>query len=321
MEKLRFINDFVNEIKKQKTKQDAINKIIELYEFSKDVSNYANYIEIRNMILRSERQLPYYFIINTDTKNNELIKSDNSNIIYKNNIDCFSNDNEILDYIVYTSRKHIYNLYHNNTSVKIPGEIGIDSIDLANMCQDASKEVKLICDILSLKNKMLKIEYAFDKEAKILNGNGFHYLNLVKIGEKNYLIDLTYKQFFDIKQNELERLNVFGMTGCLPGIYMMYDENRKKIAKKILDDGWITFNNNCIKHYFDGFALSFRNGLYYDDKDKIDYETRYNSDDYIKFLTTDDSQVKRESLKSLGTRKHEFKHKINFKTDLSKIEY
>ena len=54
------------------------------------------------------------------------------------------------------------------------------------------------------------------------------------------------------------------------------------------------------KYYLDGFAISFRNGLYYDETGDYSFTTPYTFDEYIDFLNGKDSQVKREGKLVLG---------------------
>jgi len=75
---------------------------------------------------------------------------------------------------------------------------------------------------------------------------------------------------------------------------------REKTARTILKRGWIELNEETIKHYLDGFALSYRNGLFYENLGVADYHTSYDIKDYHNFLFGDDSQIRREGKEYLG---------------------
>ena len=81
---------------------------------------------------------------------------------------------------------------------------------------------------------------------------------------------------------------------------MLLTEERKKFAERLLRDGYVEATDTNLKMYFDGFALSYRNGLYYEDKGEINYETIYTKDDYINFINGFDSQVNHENIEFLG---------------------
>lgn len=84
---------------------------------------------------------------------------------------------------------------------------------------------------------------------------------------------------------------------------MIVNESRIKVAEKILRDGWIKLEGNVLKDYLDGFALSYRNGLYYQKTEDFSYETRYSVNDYKNFLNGWDSQLNHESRLFLDSQK------------------
>lgn len=80
---------------------------------------------------------------------------------------------------------------------------------------------------------------------------------------------------------------------------MTLTSNRLKLAKQILKNGYIELNNITGKTYFDGFALSFRNGHFYEQTKDFSYTTPYGLDDYERFLIGSDSQINHESIRTL----------------------
>jgi hypothetical protein len=134
----------------------------------------------------------------------------------------------------------------------------------------------------------------------LYNGAGYHYFNIVTISDKKYLVDCTYKQFFKTDKASLERLGIPLFCPPYPGTFMLLDEKRKEVAKTILKQGWIEATDENLKCYFDGFTISFRNGLYYENLGKISYDTDYTVEDYIRFIKGSDSQLKHENEECLG---------------------
>ncbi len=140
----------------------------------------------------------------------------------------------------------------------------------------------------------------------------YHYIVLIERDNKTYIVDCTYSQFFSRYGNEIERLGNYCYIGCFPGIYMIKDKERERVARTILKRGWIELTEENGKHYFDGFALSYRNGLFYENLGVADYSTPYTIEDYHNFLFGDDSQLKREGRKYLGYQMEQLK-KSDFK--------
>ena len=132
---------------------------------------------------------------------------------------------------------------------------------------------------------------------------------IVEIENKNYIVDCTYRQFFRADTNNIDRLGVIGLCGCDPGVFMMQNKDRKRVALTLLKSGWIECTKENFKHYLDGFTLSFRNGLYYDWLGEIDYSVGYTVDDYLDFLTGDDFITNYEPLEGLGEQEYPLKNK------------
>ena len=117
--------------------------------------------------------------------------------------------------------------------------------------------------------------------------------------EKNYLVDVSYKQFFAEDYDRFERMGVPLIFPPQPGIYMTMDSLRNQVATIINKYGWIELTDDVLKAYLDGFALSYRNALFYEDKE-LRYETNYTAKDYKNFLIHEDSQVLHEGTRVLG---------------------
>lgn len=218
-----------------------------------------------------------------------------------------SSDNveDLLNEIVYWTRFMLSKPQYNANE--------LINFKLVNRCEDASHYIYQLARIYGFKARIIKIPPAFSEDIPLYNCNmDFHYFTLLEMDNKKYIVDCTYSQYFSWYRNTLERLGHYGANGCLPGIYMLQNKEREEVARTILRNGWIEFNEDTIKHYMDGFALSFRNGLYYEDLGEAIYETPYNIEDYHNFLFTSDSQIKREGIRHLGYQRYILK-KSDFK--------
>ena len=224
---------------------------------------------------------------------------------------------ELLDYIVYKVRKTIIKEYIMISSERfhaINPNINISQIDLTSMCDTISSYVSMECKKLGIKCKKVQIAPGFNERMHLYNNGGMHTFNIIEIGNKEYLMDLSYNQFFkEDSTNMLERLGIPYLSPCKPGIYMMTNHERFLTASTIIEKGWVPFNEQNIKNYFDGFTLSVRNGLYYELLGKVDYSTNYTSDDYINFLEGSDDLFKHEPNEGLGYQKRPLKNPyLNF---------
>ena len=125
-------------------------------------------------------------------------------------------------------------------------------------------------------------------------------MNLIPVEKnKEYIVDLSYRQFFLLFFNSLNRIGIIGLGNTYPGTFMILTNNRIKVANKILKYGFIELNNITGKCYFDGFAISFRNGHFYEQTKDFSYTTFYTLEDYIRFLNKEDSQINHESIQKL----------------------
>ena len=84
---------------------------------------------------------------------------------------------------------------------------------------------------------------------------------------------------------------------------MVMDEERNKVSDELLKNGYIKLDEKSLKAYLDGFTMSYRNGLYYQDHD---YDG-YSIDQYIEFLSEEKSMADYEDREGLGYLKRPIK--------------
>lgn len=299
------INLYQSVLKSTKNKSDCIEKMIKLYSYAKMISlkiskeyqNPNSFTPISDAILKCERYLPKDEYISNVKPNYPFVNSEAVNNFDENVI--------LLHDIVNRTRKYL----HRYSDSKTP----FYQFDLTNYCGTACNYTIKICKQKKIKAIKIKINPGFTDKFKLYNGFGFHYFVIVELNGIRYLVDPTYSQFFLLKRNILERIGIMNLMGCDPGIFMNMNPDRKKVSDIILQDGWIELTDENLKHYLDGFAISFRNGLYYEKTNDFSFNTNYTADDYRNFLNGNDSQLNHEGKIVLGYQEIPLEnHKMKF---------
>ena len=276
-----------------KSIEEKIRIFKEMYCFIKQLSlslgpfyvNYRIYELIRKNIIELENKyLNEIFITN-------IIP--NYNFIQSKNLLSYQDNEYICHYIILKTR---YFLHKEKASYN--GSFA--NLDLTNYCLKAINYIMKICHEKGIKATKIKINPGFSEKAKLYNGGKFHYFAVIELNNKNYLLDPTYSQLFLLKRSIIDRIGIINLSGCDAGIFMYMDDERKLVADKILQDGFIKLNEDTLKHYLDGFAISYRNGLYYENTSDYSYTTNYTSKDYENFLKGLDSQINHEKISYLG---------------------
>ena len=235
------------------------------------------------------RDMPLEYIIDASVANYEkpLLDSKKINCNNAGNYDI----EDVLDYLVYCGR----------CKISDGGNIeSFDSMDIEGQCKKTSKNVDKMASKLQLKHQLVRIDPGFTCDNLLFNGYGFHYYNLIESNNQEYLIDISYKQFFKKNRCSLERLGMPFYFPPFAGTFMAMDEKRRKVAETLLKRGWIKLTDEIYKAYLDGFTMSYRNGIYYEEKGEVVYETDYTIDDYRNFLAGIDNQVNHEGKHVLG---------------------
>lgn len=237
-----------------------------------------------------EKKLPHSFIL----ENNPYYDFDYN--VSKDEINDFSEE-EIINYIVHRGRSSLLANYSIDGNLK---NVDLSKIDLLGQCSSTSMNVNFICQSIKIPCQICTIHPAFCSELNVYGKGGNHQFCLITIGDKKYIVDLTYSQFFLMRENHLNRIGIPLLGGCHPGIYMTLDKKRENFAQSLMRDGFVEATDENLKLYLDGFAISYRNGLYYENMDLISYTTDYTASDYRNFLEERDSQVNHESIDGLG---------------------
>ncbi len=276
---------YLEEISK-KINNDNGNKLLtEAYNFLSEVSHdyyidgqmHNLYSFLQDEVIECEKKVDKYI---TDVKTN-------------------SSSDTLIDNIVSLGRKSLEVSHSSRRHIR-----PIDDIDLGGACEEASQYIKNICDGLNIVNFMIDLEPGYSKELALFNGDGYHYFNILLINHDYYLVDLTYKQFFLERNNIIDRINLPLFCGCLPGVYMMMDKERSKVAEEILKKGYIKLDDKILKDYLDGFTMSYRNGIYYQNHD---FDELYTIDQYIEFLSGESNMGEYENINEMGRLKRPIK--------------
>lgn len=290
---LPYFIEIESKLKRTRNSDKADQEIEKLYRYFKSIASeffegdilQGGYRYLNHKLVACEALMPKTFI--TDTKPRYRYG------MFSNEVPDTHDIKEKLDWIVYMTRRYLHIKYYSQ-------QINFHQLDLTNQCLTASKKVKEYATQLNLDCKMVIIYPGFTKYPELYDGNGYHCINIITYDDKTYLIDCTYSQFFTLRGNNLERIGLLEMSGCLPGVFMLMNNERKRVADEILENGWIQATKGNLKRYLDGFAISYRNGLYYAKTEDYSYTTIYNADDYLEFMKRHDNQVNREGEELLG---------------------
>ena len=283
-------------IRTAKNSEVADNEIEKLYKYTKDITpeffrgdNLSkNYRHIKRKLIECESVLPKDFIIESDP----IYEFDMFDLQVPVN-ESFQNK---LDWAIYMTRRYL----HIKNSISKRSLEDFNRLDLANFCELASKRFYYFCQLVGIECKVFIIDPGYTSEVELFNGYGYHFINAIKNGNEQYIVDTTYRQFFTLKYNNLERLGIVDISGCRPGVFMLMTKKREILAREILKKGYFKVTKDNLKNYLDGFTLSFRNGLYYIDTNDYSYTTNYTATDYVNFLNGEDNQLNYEREELLG---------------------
>lgn len=224
-----------------------------------------------------------------------------------------TDDKDIIQRIVQNSRLELAAKVSNSLDLEVILKT-LNRCSFKNNCELASEIVNKVSTKYSVKSKKIMICPAFKNDLNLPNELRFHYFNIVLVDGKKYIVDCSYRQFFLLANNCIDRLGIMHLTGISVGKAMFMDLKRKEVAIKILKDGYIEATEENIKAYLDGFSISFRNGLFYEETGDFSYTTPYTVEDYIHFFEGSDSQESHESRHTLGFQLRHLKNpNINFK--------
>lgn len=285
------INTYINRIKRDNY-QEVLSSI---YNYVKSITHiysgdgrmqYAYKFLMEDM-LYAENMLPHIKLLDVP-------------------IQFYMNDkkDDFIEYIVQDTRKYL--IKEHLLDDDYSGDIS--DIDFTNDCDKAALHIKKLCDKNNVESYILPIYPGYNNDARLYDGSGYHFANIVKHNNKYELVDVTYSQFFYERRNNLDRLGVVNFSGCYVGAFMLMNEEGKKLATKLIHDGHIELDEEVFKAYLDPFTISFRNGLYYENTNDFSYATIYSADDYIKFLIEEDNQVNHEGKENLGYQKKPLKN-------------
>ncbi|HBA38085.1 MAG TPA: hypothetical protein DCY94_05130, partial [Firmicutes bacterium] len=293
-----FIGQYIEELEKLKSKILELKKIElqadamrDIYDYVKSISpnfydeqsgQHADYSEILFEVQSAQDMIPNYFISHIPPyKPKGFFLPD------------FSEPEEIMDFLVEETREYIYNklLRHED----IPFHYAF----LEGHCYKSATYISKLCQRIKVKQMKIKIEPGFKKHSPLYDGRGWHYFNIVIIDGRYFLIDCTYSQFFILKRCMKESIGIMDHPGASAGAFMQTGIS-KKVSDCILKHGWIELDGDILKAYLDGFAVSYRNGLYYEETGDFSYTTWYSPLDYEKFLKHKDNQLNHEKNTHLG---------------------
>ncbi len=288
------VRAFYHDLMKAETTLEKKKLFIAFYQYLKNLSFTLGAF--------SEATFNFYDTIGKDTESleEEFLDEKITNVLpnfdyisYKRVLG-YHDDEFILHSLVGQTRLYLAKKLHLTTGRQF------QNANLTNLCLKASLYLKKLCNQKHIKINIIKINPGFREEDNLYDGNGFHYFSVIQLHDKKYLIDTTYSQFFFLKENILSRIGVVGLSGCNPGAFMYLNKERKKVADKILQDGFILLTKDTLKSYLDGFTISYRNASFYELTNDFSLETPYTHREYQQFLEGKCSQAFYEGIENLG---------------------
>ena len=289
---LRKHEKVIESYSRERNMNNYSEKLSEIYNYVKSISDifydgkttHDTYMILMEAIIKAERKFPNKKLIDVPI-----------------DLSVWPNKDNFIEFVVYLTRRYL--IMENCFSY----DYNINKINFTNDCQKAAEYIKQLCDSENIESYVLPIFPGYFEKARLFEGGKFHFANIIKYNNKYYLVDTTYSQFFYERQNNLDRLGVMHLSCCLPGVFMLMTESGKNIAKIILEKGYIELTEEIFKTYLDPFTISFRNGIYYENTGDFSYVVPYTTEDYIKFLNGEDSQLLHEGRENLGFQKRPLK--------------
>lgn len=276
-------------------------------EYSSSLSNIYNYVKDISHLYYSDDQIDgkYDFLMYEIAKYESSPIASNRILDVKSKIEIVADEkslSNILDYIVLKATKNIMKDCTN-----------VDDFNFTNYCFDAALNIREICRENDITCYLLPLYPAFDKQANIYKGSGYHFANIIYLNNDFYLMDITYSQFFHLGKNNLDMIGLMYHPQRNVGSFMLKTPLGHQVATTLLEKGYIKLDEKIFKTYLDAFTCSYRNGLYYEKHNDDACEVEYSIQDYINFLRGKDSQVKQEGIENLGYQLKPLKESINIK--------
>lgn len=289
------LNECYDNMVKADSYYSLVKELDTIYLMMKSVAAVCKdksfYEELIDKVLECEKICENTFIVESNPEFNLIDERFSNKSIFE------IKEEDLVDYLVWFTRVRLYESHQDKEQNEI---INFNKLQLTNDCKMACCIVSLLCNSLKIPCKIIKLSPAFTDEYELYRGNGFHYFCFINIDDVRYLVDPTYRQFFTLDSNLINRLGVLGLNGCNPGVYMMMNDSRKKTALGILKNGYVVASDENLKNYLDGFTLSYRNGLYYEWIGSARYEVSYTIDDYFKFIEGEKVLFDYEPIEFLG---------------------
>lgn len=82
-----------------------------------------------------------------------------------------------------------------------------------------------------------------------------HYVMGVKLNDKYYILDPTYKKYFKALKYRLNSHHILEKFHGLPGFFVIRNNEGKKFAKELVQKGYFECTEQNMKIYCDGFVL------------------------------------------------------------------
>lgn len=204
----------------------------------------STYILDTKLLINDNIALNYNRDMDTNQKINYLIQNLRYTINNQKNLSSITGATS-LDYNLFPFRKKEYDIQNN--SFKGEGQAIVDLLRRLNWDKTGITFEKY--DISNLSN------IVDSEQLKKKLGESKHSVSLVSIDDKKFIVDCAYKQFFSLLNND----NYGDINLKCAGMFMLRNEESRKVAEQILKYGFIEATPENLKTYMDGFILAAGN--------------------------------------------------------------
>ncbi len=247
--------------------------LVRAYLYAKEYQSYSYYElnkgcvnQLSKMLLKLESKFgDSKFVPTRDFGSLEMLVPDPKH---------YDDNEQTLRYIVYKTRRCL-----NMDMAVPPARVSQDDIYIGALEKCLSSFKKKGID-----GKVYTIWPGFSQALNLFEGRGKHFVLIVYLGGKEYLIDTNYSRFFYERNTFIERLGVCGLMNCYPGYYMRLTRERRAAANKLLTDGWIELTPENRKNLLDGYTSWYINGSYYEDKQDFSFNIPISAKEYERLI-------------------------------------
>lgn len=191
--------------------------------------------------------------------------------LYRNYLEKYNTANEVIDSLVFETRKRIC----NNRYLELGDEYLTEQ-----QCVIASiafqKEIEKQKNI---EGRLLATSTSFGMP------NNAHAFNYLDTGNRQFIADCSFSQFTKLYRMTPDIIKIpKELTNAEPAYFLLQTEEGKELLNQLLTVGYFELTPKNLKLYLDSFVLSNRNAGYYLSNDTSLFESEISSEYYMNQL-------------------------------------